>query len=102
MTRTWTRWLPAAAVPVVVAASVALAGSSAGAEELPDRTPEQVLTLLASHDHQPLSGEISQTSDLGLPSLPGDLPGTDDAAAEELTALGLRGSAHTGRVFVGV
>lgn len=101
MTRTWTRWLPAAAVPVVVAASVALAGSSAGADELPDRTPEQVLTLLASHDHQPLSGEFSQTSDLSLPSLPGDLPGTDGDAAEVLTALDLIGSDHTGRVFVG-
>src|SRR5690625_3476159 len=101
MTRTWTRWLPAAAVPVVVAASVTLAGSSAGADELPDRTPEQVLTLLASHDHQPLSGEFTQTSDLGLPSLPGDLPGTDDATTGVLTALDLIDSDHTGRVFVG-
>ncbi len=101
MTRTWTRWLPAAAVPVVVAASVALAGSSAGADELPDRTPEQVLTLLASHDHQPLTAEFTQTSDLGLPSLPGDLPGTDGQAAEVLTALDLLSSDHTGRVFVG-
>src|SRR5699024_9204218 len=90
-----------AAVPVVVAASVALAGSSAGADELPDRTPQQVLTLLASHDHQPLSGEFSQTSDLGLPSLPGDLPGTDGDAAEVLTALDLIGSDHTARVFAG-
>ncbi|HLR95139.1 MAG TPA: hypothetical protein VK053_11475 [Jiangellaceae bacterium] len=101
MARTWTRWLPAAAVPVVVAASVALAGSSAGADELPDRTPEQVLTLLASHDHQPLSGEFSQTSDLGLPSVPGDLPGTDEATTGVLNALDLIGSDHTGRVFVG-
>lgn len=101
MARTWTRWLPAAAVPVVVAASVALAGSSAGADELPERTPEQVLTLLAAHEHQPLSGEFTQTSDLGLPALPGDLPGTDGDAADVLSALDLLSSDHTGRVFLG-
>ena len=101
MARTWTRWLPAAAVPLVVAGSIAVASTSAGADELPERSPEDVLTLLAGHEHQPLSGEFSQTSDLGLPSLPADLPGADGDTAAVLDGLELLTSDHTGRVFLG-
>ena len=101
MARTWTRWLPVAAVPLVVAGSLAVAATSAGADELPERSPEDVLTLLAGHEHQPLTGEFTQTSDLGLPALPGDVPGTDGDAAAVLSGLELLTSDHTGRVFVG-
>ncbi|WP_147917828.1 LolA family protein [Ruania zhangjianzhongii] len=101
MARTWTRWLPAAAVPLVVAGSFAVATTTAGADELPERSPEDVLTLLAGHEHQPLSGEFTQTSDLGLPELPADVPGTDGDAAAVLDGLELITSDHTGRVFVG-
>lgn len=101
MARTWTRWLPAAAVPLVVAGSFAVAATTADADELPERSPEDVLTLLAGHEHQPLSGEFTQTSDLGLPELPADLPGTDGDAAAVLDGLELVTSDHTGRVFIG-
>lgn len=101
MARTWTRWLPAAAVPLVVAGSLAVATTSADADELPERSPEDVLTLLAGHEHQPLSGEFTQTSDLGLPELPADVPGADGDAAAVLDGLELLTSDHTGRVFVG-
>ena len=50
MTRKWLRWMPAVAVPAVIAAG-ALAGSlpaSAG-DPLPDKTPEQVLHMIAQH-----------------------------------------------------
>jgi outer membrane lipoprotein-sorting protein len=102
MARTWSRWLPAAAVPLVVAGSVAFA-AQAGADELPERTPEDVLTLLADRDHQPFSGEFEQTSDLGLPQLPGgvDLPDAGGDAAAVTTALEALTSDHNGRVFVG-
>ncbi|MBZ2194821.1 LolA family protein [Occultella gossypii] len=102
MARTWSRWLPAAAVPLVVAGSVAFA-AQAGADELPERTPEDVLTLLADRDHQPFSGEFEQTSDLGLPQLPGgmDLPDADGDAAAVTAALEALTSDHSGRVFVG-
>lgn len=101
MARTWTRWLPAAAVPLVVAGSLAVATTTADADELPERSPEDVLTLLAGHEHQPLSGEFTQTSDLGLPELPADVPGADGDAAAVLDGLELLTSDHTGRVFVG-
>jgi len=102
MARTLTRWLPAAAVPLVIVGSVALA-SAAGADELPERTPEEILTLLADRDHQPYSGEFEQTSDLGLPSLPGgvDLPAGEGDAAAVTAALEALTSDHNGRVFVG-
>ena len=101
MARSWTRWLPAAAVPLVVAGAVAVSTSTAGADELPERSPEDVLALLAGHEHQPHSGEFTQTSDLGLPELPADLPGTDGDAAAVLDGLELVTSDHTGRVFIG-
>ncbi|TDE92750.1 hypothetical protein EXU48_14640 [Occultella glacieicola] len=103
MARTWSRWLPAAAVPLVVAGSVAFA-AQAGADELPERTPAEILTLLADRDHQPFSGEFEQTSDLGLPQLPGGVELPDDAAgdAAAVTAvLEALTSDHSGRVFVG-
>lgn len=102
MARTLTRWLPAAAVPLVIAGSVALA-SAAGADELPERTPEEILTLLADREHQPFSGEFEQSSDLGLPSLPGgvDLPAGEGDTAAVTAALDALTSDHSGRVFVG-
>ena len=53
MTATWLRWMPAVAVPAVIAAGV-LAGplpASAG-DPLPDKTPAQVLAMIAQHSHQ--------------------------------------------------
>lgn len=74
MARTWLRWLPAAAVPVVVAGSLAVA-SQAGAADLPDKTPEDVLALLAGARVEAFSGTFTVTADLGLPDLPVDMPG---------------------------
>ena len=73
MTRKWLRWMPAVAVPAVIAAGV-LAGSlpaSAG-DPLPAKTPEQVLLMIAQHREKSLSGTLEQTSELGLPELPQD------------------------------
>jgi outer membrane lipoprotein-sorting protein len=102
MARTLTRWLPAAAVPLVIVGSVAIA-SAAGADELPERTPEEILTLLVDREHQPFSGEFEQTSDLGLPSLPGGVELADGAgdAAAVTAALEALTSDHSARVFVG-
>ena len=45
MSRTWTRWMPAAVAALVVAGSATWAGS-AQADELPQRTPDEVLTKI--------------------------------------------------------
>ena len=97
MTRKWLRWLPAAAVPAVIAAG-ALAGSlpaSAG-DPLPPKTPEQVLQLIAQHGEPALSGTLEQTSELGLPELPKTGPGTDSSSTAWLELLT---GPHTARVY---
>lgn len=97
MTRKWLRWLPAVAVPAVIAAG-ALAGSlpaSAG-DPLPPKTPEQVLQLIAQHREPALSGTLEQSSELGLPELPktGTGPGASSTAWLELLT-----GPHTARVY---
>ena len=99
MTRTWLRWVPAAVVPVVIAAG-ALVGSvhaSAG-EALPVKTPEQVLAMIEQSRVSALSGSLEQTAQLGLPQLPtgGGTTATSGAAA----ALELLTGSHTARVYL--
>jgi len=72
------RW----AVPAVVGAIVAAAFvapplmASASSDDLPDVTPEQLVTDVAKAPDQPLSGTVVYTARLGLPSLPlGDVAG---------------------------
>ena len=99
MTRTWPRWVPAAVVPVVIAA-VALAGSvhASAREALPEKTPEQVLAMIEQSTVSALSGTLEQSAQLGLPQLPtgrGTTATSGAAAALEL----LTGS-HTARVYL--
>lgn len=97
MTRKWLRWMPAVAVPAVIAAG-ALAGSlpASARDPLPAKTPQQVLVLLAQHGEPALSGTLEQTSDLGLPEVPKTGPGgvSSDAAWLELLT-----GPHTARVY---
>ncbi|GAA4288275.1 hypothetical protein [Georgenia daeguensis] len=95
----WYRWLPAAAVPAVVAA-VSLT-SHAGAADLPEKSPEDVLAMLAGHSVEAFSGSFAQSSDLGLPEVPGELAGPGGQGGEEIaTAVELLTGDHTGRVYV--
>jgi outer membrane lipoprotein-sorting protein len=97
MTRKWLRWLPAVAVPAVIAAG-ALAGSmpaSAG-DPLPSKTPEQVLQLIAQHREPALSGTLEQSSELGLPELPKTGAGSDSSTSAWLELLT---GPHTARVY---
>lgn len=96
--RKWLRWLPAVAVPAVIAAGV-LAGSLAASagDPLPARTPEQVLQLIAQHREQALSGTLEQSSDLGLPELPKAGPG---AGSSDTAWLELLTGPHTARVYL--
>lgn len=100
MTRKWLRWIPAVAVPAVIAAGV-LAGSlpaSAG-DPLPAKTPEQVLALMAQHSVPSLSGTLEQTSALGLPALPNVGPSQGQASGTA-SMLELLTGPHTARVFL--
>jgi len=98
MTRKWLRWMPAVAVPAVIAAA-ALAGSlpaSAG-DPLPAKTPAEVLALMAQHRAPSLSGTLEQTAQIGLPELPKTGPSSGGGAA---SALELLSGPHTARVFL--
>ena len=101
------RWLPAVVAPVAVAAAAVTVPLSAGAAaDLPEKSPQQVLELVARSASLPgFSGTVQQTSDLGLPQLPaglgsgdgGDGGGSADASAANAVEL-LTGT-HTARVF---
>jgi outer membrane lipoprotein-sorting protein len=66
------------AAPVVVAGAVAAgvmlssASSSDASPSLPTRTAAQLLTALQKSDVTALSGQVKETANLGIPSLPGE------------------------------
>lgn len=96
------RWLPAAAVPAVIAAGV-LAGSipALAGDPLPGKTPAQVLALLAEHSTKSFSGTLEQTSELGLPELPATGPTSGPASAGGAASIAeLLTGRHTARVYV--
>jgi len=97
MNRTWTRWLPAAVVPAVIAGGALVSAAQAGAApDLPAKTADQVLQLVAKSTVQTLSGKVEQTAQLGLPELPAGL-GSGTGATSYLDLL--TGS-HQARVYL--
>ncbi len=88
MTHRALRWLPAVIAPVVVAGAVALPLAATASTDLPARSAAQVLALVAHARSLPgYTGEISQTSDLGLPQLPSTGAGSDSQTASTLNLL---------------
>lgn len=103
MSSRWLRWMPAAAMPVVVAAAVLAGPIQASAPvSLPTKTPAQVVALVAGSDVQALSGTLEQIVDLGLPQLPDVGPGTSPSSTNTATEqlLGLLTMPHTLRVYL--
>jgi outer membrane lipoprotein-sorting protein len=101
MLRNRLRWLPAIAVPALIAAGVVAANAS-DSVELPERTPAEVFVMLAeqpgaSSSGVSFSGTVEQESDLGLPELPSS---GQDAAPEASEALEWLSGSHTARVFI--
>ncbi|HEX2857900.1 MAG TPA: hypothetical protein VHO26_10575, partial [Propionibacteriaceae bacterium] len=65
----WTRWtLPGAAVAGLVAGGLFLP-STASADGLPARSAEQLLADVQQAQVPGLTGHVTETADLGLPSL---------------------------------
>jgi outer membrane lipoprotein-sorting protein len=92
------RWLPAVVVPAVIATvAVAAPFQVAATEDLPAKTPEQVVSLALNSSVSAFSGTLEQTSELGLPQLPAGEKFSDspqDAVIDLLTG------SHTARVYV--
>jgi outer membrane lipoprotein-sorting protein len=98
----WLRWVPAVAVPSMIAAGV-LAGTipARAGDPLPAKTPAEVIALLAAHKTHTFSGTIEQTSELGLPELPATPPTSGPASADAVASLmEFLSGRHTARVFV--
>jgi len=68
------------------------------AADLPDKTPQQLLAMVADSDVRELSGTVEQDSALGLPELPEDLPA--DQGGQVAAALELLTGSHTARVYL--
>jgi outer membrane lipoprotein-sorting protein len=82
------RWLPAVIAPVVVAGAVAVPLAATASADLPAKSSAQVLALVAHARSLPgYSGELTQTSDLGLPQLPSTGPGSSSQTASALDLL---------------
>ncbi|MDF2443001.1 MAG: hypothetical protein JWR01_1204 [Subtercola sp.] len=113
MSTVWKRWIPAAVAGVVVAGAAVAVPLSAGATAgLPEKSPQEVLALVAGSSVTAFSGTVVQTSDLGLPTLPpgsgsgsgaastGGASGSDSSTAAASSALELLTGTHTARVYV--
>lgn len=96
--------MPAVVVPAAIAAGVIIAPLAAGAADLPSKTPDEVLQLVAASDVKAFSGTIEQSSDLGLPSIPSTGPGSgagsgSSAQSDAASILGLLTGDHTAKVY---
>jgi outer membrane lipoprotein-sorting protein len=102
MNRAWKRWVPAAAVPAVIAAGV-LAGSipARAGDPLPAKSPAEVLALLGQHNTRTFSGTLEQVSELGLPELPAGAPTSGPVSAGgPASIIEFLTGEHTARVFM--
>jgi outer membrane lipoprotein-sorting protein len=102
----WKKWTPAVAVTAMIAALAAGGSITASARtDLPDRTPQDVLEMVASHELEGYSGHLEASVELGLPQLSvddvqdsgaEDAPTMDGRLAELLSMLP---GTHEARVF---
>ncbi len=102
----WKKWTPAVAATAMIAALAAGGSITASARtDLPDRTPQEVLEMVASHELEGFSGRLAASVELGLPQVPvddlrdgeaGETASLDGRIAE---ALSLLAGTHEARVF---
>ncbi len=97
-----TRWLvPAAAVAVLLGGTTLIrtavnSAATTSPDSLPQQTTAQLISDVASADVHSLSGTIVQTSNLGIP----DLPGLDVGGGGSSSLVSLLSGTHTLRIWV--
>ena len=65
------KWIPAVAVPALIAAVAVGAAASANAElKLDPKSPQEILQMIANSKDTDFSGNLRATVDLGIPQLP--------------------------------
>lgn len=82
------------AAAVGVGAAVSVSSASGASPTLPSRTAAQLLTALQQHTGTPLSGTVTMTADLGIPSLPGAQSNASLSWQDFLTG------SHSARVWI--
>ena len=81
MTTTLRRWaLPAGLVAVVLGGSALGPLVRAAADDVPEPSEAEILTLLLGADLDGFSGTVTTDADLGLPDLPAGFGGTEDTS----------------------
>jgi outer membrane lipoprotein-sorting protein len=82
------KWTPAVVAVIVVAGvAVAIPAAANASVHLPHKSAAQVLELVASSKVTAFSGDITETSDLGLPSIPASAGGGSDSSLSSDLAL---------------
>ncbi|WP_156364564.1 LolA family protein [Curtobacterium sp. Leaf261] len=96
-------WLPAVIAPVVVAGAIvapAVANAAPSSSDTPSAA--SVLTSVAKTKDLAYSGKVTQTADLGLPSLPSSAGSSGGSSVESSASdvLDLLTTSHSARVYV--
>jgi outer membrane lipoprotein-sorting protein len=97
--RTWNRkatlrWAaPLVAAGLVIGGGIAVSQPAAADNDLPDRSPAQLLSDIQRAETAGISGTVRQTAELGLPDLPG-MGGEDSSDLSSLVS-----GTHTLRVW---
>ena len=101
MSKSWFRWAPAGVAVVLVAgAAVAVPTMASASVNLPTKSVAQVLKLVQSSKVTALSGTVSETSDLGLPTLPTGSGAASDDSSSTAADLALLTGSNSLRVYV--
>jgi outer membrane lipoprotein-sorting protein len=94
------RWLPALVAPaLIVGGAIAVPAVASAASQLPSKSPQQVLELIAKSDRAAFSGTVKQASDLGLPDLTALQNGAGIAGASGSDLVDLLTGSHTAKVY---
>ena len=95
-----TRWaLPVAAVGVIGAVALTVNQTANADSGLPSRTAAQLLADVRTANVSSLSGTVVQTSDLGLPEIPG-LAGSGRPGSATSSLTSLVSGTHTWRIWL--
>lgn len=102
MKHRWIRWVPAVVVPAAIAAGAVVVPLAAGAADLPVKTPQDVVRLVAASDTETFSGTVAQSSELGLPDVSALSGGssTSSSSSGDQSVLELLTGDHTAKVYV--
>jgi len=100
------KWMPAAAVPAMIAAYALGSPLATSTKDLPDKTPEQVIAMIIAAEDAAFSGNVQMTADLGLPQLPErdtggqpEIPPSDGATGSPTASPSDQGDAGLAEMF---